>query len=249
MEERLQKIMARAGFGSRRGCEKLIAKGQVMVNGKIATLGMKADPNKDRIEINGQILKAPEALKYIALYKPRGVISSAKAQDDRRIVRDLIDEPGHIYPVGRLDIDSEGLILMTNDGELTNRLTHPRYGHEKEYKVLVTRQPDVRQLAAWKKGVVLEDGQRTAPARVRVLSTHGKGSWLRVILKEGRNRQIREMGQLTGLPVHKIIRVRIGTLLLGNLKPRQWRYLTAKEIQDLKSSKAYKPRSHAKKRR
>jgi len=249
MEERLQKVLARAGFGSRRGCEKLIAKGEVMVNGQIATLGTKADPKKDRIEINGQIIKAPEALKYIALYKPRGVISSAKPQDDRAIVRDLIDEPGHIYPVGRLDIDSEGLILMTNDGDLTNRLTHPRYGHEKEYKVLVTRQPDARQITAWKKGVVLENGQRTAPARVRVLSTHGKGSWLRVILREGRNRQIREMGQLTGLPVHKIIRVRIGTLLLGNLKPRQWRYLSAKEIQDLKSSKVYHPRARAKKRR
>jgi 23S rRNA pseudouridine2605 synthase len=249
MEERLQKIMARAGIGSRRGCEKMIAKGEVTVNGQIATLGMKANPNKDRIEVKGQIIKAPEALKYIALNKPRGVISTAKPQDDRRIVRDLIDEPGHIYPVGRLDIESEGLILMTNDGELTNRLTHPRYGHEKEYKVLVTRQPDAKQLTAWKKGIVLEDGQRTAPARVRVLSSHGKGTWLRVILREGRNRQIREMGQLTGLPVHKIIRVRIGTLLLGSLKPRQWRNLTAKEIQDLKSSKPYKPSQRKQKRR
>lgn len=248
MEERLQKIMARAGFGSRRGCEKMIAKGEVMVNGQIAALGMKADPNKDHIEVAGQVIKTTEALKYIALYKPRGVISSAKPQDDRPIVLDLIDEPGHIYPVGRLDIDSEGLILMTNDGELANQLTHPRYGHEKEYKVLVTRRPDAKQLTAWKKGVVLEDGQRTAPASVRVLSTHDKGAWLRVILREGRNRQIREMGQLTGLPVSKIIRVRIGTLLLGSLKPRQSRYLTAKEIQDLKSSKAYKPRLRTQKR-
>ncbi|MBG7609801.1 MAG: rRNA pseudouridine synthase [Anaerolineae bacterium] len=249
MKERLQKIMARAGLGSRRGCEKLIVRGEVMVNGKIATVGMKVDPAKDRIEFNGQLIDPPEALKYIALYKPRGVISSAKAQDDRKIVRDLVDEPGHLYPVGRLDVDSEGLILMTNDGELTNRLTHPRFGHEKEYKVLVTRRPDARQLTAWKNGVVLEDGQRTAPARVRVLSNHDKGSWLRVILREGRNRQLREMGQLTGLPVHKIIRVRIGTLLLGKLKPRQWRYLNAKEIEDLKSSKAYNPRSHGNKRR
>jgi 23S rRNA pseudouridine2605 synthase len=132
-------------------------------------------------------------------------------------------------------VDSEGLILLTNDGDLTNRLTHPRYGHEKEYKVLVARHPDQKQLAAWRTGVVLEDGYRTQPVKVSVAGTYGKGSWLKVILKEGRKRQIREMGKLTGLPVARIRRVRIGDLWLGKLKPGQWRHLTEAEVAALKT--------------
>ena len=137
MEERLQKILSRAGYGSRRGCEELIAKGRVTVNGQIATLGLKADPTQDKIAVNGKMIELQKELKYIALNKPRYVISAASPQDDRKTVRDLVDVPGHIYPVGRLDVDSEGLILMTNDGDLANKLTHPRYGHEKEYNVLL----------------------------------------------------------------------------------------------------------------
>jgi len=234
MEERLQKILARAGLGSRRACEGLIADGLVMVNGRLATLGTKVDPNRDRIQVNGRLIDAPEPLKYIALYKPRNVISAAKYQDGRRTVRDLVEEPGRIYPVGRLDVDSEGLILLTNDGDLTNWLTHPRYGHEKEYKVLVARRPEEEQLNAWRRGIILGDGYRTKPAQVRITGTHGKGAWLRVILREGRKRQIREMGALTGLPVVRIIRIRIGSLNLGNLKPKEWRRLTAKEVRVLK---------------
>ncbi len=242
MEERLQKILARAGLGSRRGCEKFISEGKVTVNGQLAVLGTKADPSTDRIEVNGRLIEASEPLKYIALYKPRNIISAAQhsqsgPQDDRRTVRDLVDEPGRLYPVGRLDVDSEGLIILTNDGDFTNRLTHPRYGHEKEYKVLVARRPDEKQLTAWRNGVVLEDEYRTKPSKVRVTGSHGKGAWLEVILKEGRKRQIREMGKLTGLPVVRITRIRIGTLWLGNLKPSQWRHLTAKEIGELKHGK------------
>jgi 23S rRNA pseudouridine2605 synthase len=155
-------------------------------------------------------LAKSEALVYIALYKPRNVLSAAEGQDDRRTVRDLIPIEGHLYPVGRLDFDSEGLILMTNDGELTNKLTHPRYGHEKEYRVLVARRPDEKQLGAWRRGVVLTDGDKTAPADVNFLSTSGKGAWIRVIMGEGKKRQIREVGKLLGLPVVKIIRLRIG---------------------------------------
>ena len=233
MEERLQKILARAGYGSRRGCEDLIAKGRVTVNGQIATLGMKADPQKDKIAVNEKPIVASEELKYIALHKPRNVISAASPQDNRKSVRDLVDEPGHLYPVGRLDVDSEGLILLTNDGELTNRLTHPRFLHEKEYKVLVARRPDERQLTAWRNGVVLEDGYRTKSAKVRVTGTYGKGAWLQVTLTEGKKRQIREMGRLTGLPVARIIRVQIHSLKLGKLKPRQWRHLNSEEISEL----------------
>lgn len=235
MEERLQKILARAGYGSRRGCEELIAKGRVTVNGQIATLGMKADPAKDKITVNNKLINAPEEFKYIAVHKPRNIISAASPQDNRKTVRELVDEPGHLYPVGRLDVDSEGLILLTNDGDLTNRLTHPRYGHQKEYKVLVARRPDEKQLTAWRNGVVLEDGYRTKPVKVRFVRAHGKGAWLQVTLTEGRKRQIREMGHLTGLPVVQIIRVRIGALELGKLRPRQWRHLTPEEVHALKT--------------
>ncbi len=235
MEERLQKVMARAGVGSRRACEKLIERGVVLVNGQKAHLGMKVDPATDRIIVEGEPLKPQEKLVYIALFKPRGVISAVTSPDPRPTVRDLVDVPGRLYPVGRLDIESEGLILLTNDGALANRLSHPRYGHEKEYQVLVARRPDSRQLDAWRNGVVLEDGYRTRPVKVRVMRTQGKGAWLQVIMKEGRKRQIREMGRLTGLPIVRIRRVRIGSLRLGKLKPRQWRYLTEDEIAALKS--------------
>ena len=234
MEERLQKILSRAGYGSRRGCEELIAKGRVTVNGQIATLGMKADPQKDKITVNEKPIELSEVLVYIAVNKPRNVISAASPQDNRKSVRDLVDVPGHIYPVGRLDVDSEGLILLTNDGELTNRLTHPRFMHEKEYRILVASRPDDKQLAAWRSGVVLDDGYKTQPVKVRVTGTHGKGAWMQVILTEGKKRQIREMGRLTGLPVVRIIRVRIGSLQLGYLKPKQWRHLTPEEVAELK---------------
>ena len=234
MEERLQKILSRAGFGSRRSCEELIAKGRVTVNGQIATLGMKADPQTDKISVNEKPIELGEELVYIAVNKPRNVISAASPQDNRKTVRDLVDVPGHIYPVGRLDVDSEGLILLTNDGELTNRLTHPRFMHEKEYRILGASRPDEKQLAAWRSGVVLDDGYKTKPVKVRVTGTHGKGAWMQVILTEGRKRQIREMGRLTGLPVVRIIRVRIGSLQLGYLKPKQWRYLTPEEVAELK---------------
>lgn len=233
-EERLQKILSRAGLGSRRACEELITAGRVMVNGRIAELGMKADPQKDRILVDGSPVKPPEELVYIALYKPRGTLSAVTAPDPRPTVRDLIPLEGHFYPVGRLDVDSEGLILMTNDGELANRLTHPRYGHEKEYRVLVARRPDAEQLDIWRRGVVLEDGYRTAPAEVKFETGMGKGAWLRVVMREGRKRQIREIGRTIGLPVVKIVRVRIGTLHLGSLKPREWRFLTPQEIAELK---------------
>jgi 23S rRNA pseudouridine2605 synthase len=234
MKERLQKLLAQAGYGSRRACEEFISAGRVRVNGQVATLGQKADPAIDKITLDGKNLSKAEALTYIALYKPRNVLSVVEGPDPRPTVRDLIPVEGHLYPVGRLDFDSEGLILMTNDGDLTNKLTHPRYGHQKEYRVLLARRPDEEQLATWKRGVVLEDGYKTAPADVRFESTSGKGAWIRVIMGEGRKRQIREIGNLLGLPVVRIVRVRIGALRLGLLKPRQWRHLTNDEVKALK---------------
>ena len=244
MEERLQKLMAQAGLGSRRTCEELISAGRVMVNGKRAELGQKADPATDRIVVDGTPLKSPEVHQYIALYKPRNVLTTVEAPDPRPTVRDLVPLPGTLYPVGRLDVDSEGLVLLTNDGDLANRLTHPRYEHEKEYKVLVARRPDEPQLETWRRGVVLEDGYRTLPAKVTFESTFGQGAWIRVILREGRKRQIREVGSRLGLPVVRIIRIRIGTLKLGRLKPGEWRPLTPAEIAELKGAppKVEKPR-------
>jgi 23S rRNA pseudouridine2605 synthase len=236
MEERLQKILAQAGYGSRRACELIIEAGRVRVNGYIAVIGQKADPYKDKIAVDGKPISAPEQLTYIALYKPRNVLSAVEAEagDQRQTVRDLIPVEGHLYPVGRLDYDSEGLVLMTNDGDLTNKLTHPRFGHEKEYRVLLARRPDDEQLGTWRRGVVLEDGYKSQPADVWFEATSGKGAWIRVTMGEGRKRQIREIGTLLGLPVVRILRIRIGTLRLGTLKPRQWRYLSDEEVEALK---------------
>ncbi len=245
MQERLQKLLARAGYGSRRACEVFVTEGRVRVNGKVAVLGQKADLSIDKVMVDGKALPKAESLIYIVLYKPRNVLSAAEGQDDRQTVRELIPIEGHLYPVGRLDFDSEGLILMTNDGELTNKLTHPRYGHQKEYRVLVARRPDEKQLDAWRRGVVLEDGDKTAPAEVNFLSTSGKGAWIRVVMGEGKKRQIRDVGRLLGLPVVKIIRLRISTLKLGNLKPRQWRYLTENEVEELKAEKGKYRESHS----
>ena len=232
--ERIQKLLAQAGYGSRRTCEKYITSGRVRVNGLIALLGQKADSEVDKITLDDKPLPAREQLTYIALYKPRNIISSVEDEAGRKTVRDLIPQTGHLYPVGRLDWDSEGLILMTNDGDLTNRLTHPRYGHQKEYKVLVARRPAPEQLEAWRRGVVLEDGYKTAPAKIYVEAGAGRGCWLHLTMGEGRKHQIREIGALLGLPVVRIVRVRIGTLLLGTLKPGEWRQLTEVEVAELK---------------
>ncbi|HUF40197.1 MAG TPA: pseudouridine synthase [Anaerolineales bacterium] len=236
MAERLQKILARAGIASRRASEALIREGRVTVNGVTAEIGMQADPDKDHILVDGRRVTNPEPLRYVALNKPRNVISTVSSPDPRPTVRDLVPLEGRLYPVGRLDIESEGLILLTNDGDLANRITHPRYGCEKEYRALVVHQPDDRQLEAWRNGVVLADGHRTGPAKVRVDAESPRGTWLRIVMKEGRKRQIREIGDQLGLPVIRLIRVRIGTLQLGTLKPRQWRELTDREVAALKSS-------------
>ncbi len=232
--ERLQKILARAGYGSRRACEPIIEAGRVKVNGRVVKLGDKADPATDEIRVDGKPVAAAQEFVYIALHKPRGVLSSAASQGGRATILDVVPDSEHLFPVGRLDMESEGLILLTNDGELANRLTHPRYGHEKEYRVLVARQPDKEQLETWRRGVVLEDGYRTAPAQVRVESQQGKGAWLRVTLQEGRKRQIRETAARLGLPVVRLVRIRIGTLELGSLKPREWRNLRPDEVRRLR---------------
>ena len=245
MEERVQKILARAGYGSRRACEELIIDGRISINGVKAILGSKADQLTDTITVDGQALPKQEIEKiYIALYKPRGVLSDTDPNDPRKTVFDLVEVPGHLFAVGRLDLDSEGLILLTNDGILANRLTHPRYGHEKEYRVLVAARPDDEQLKAWRNGVVMEDGYRTQPAEVRVEQPFGKGCWLRIVLREGRKRQIREVGSRIGLPVVRIIRIRIGSVLLDSLVVGKWRHLSLQEVRQLSDLSGGRKDSH-----
>ena len=238
MEERLQKILAQSGLGSRRDCEELIIFRRVSVNGITAIIGQKADPTKDKITVDGKPIKMAEQKIYIALHKPRMVLSAVEKEtgDTRKTVRDMIPLIERLYPVGRLDFDSEGLVLMTNDGDLAQKLTHPSFEHEKEYRVLVAKHPDDEQLKTWKRGVILEDGYKTLPAEVRVEGLAGKGAWLRIIMREGRKRQIRDIGGRLGLPVVRIFRVRIGSLLLGDLKAGEWRYLNHQEVESLKSN-------------
>lgn len=232
--ERLQKVLARAGLGSRRGCEELIRQERVSVNGKVAELGQRVVPERDQITVDGRTVEVVQSLNYIVLYKPQGVLSAA--QDDTsqyRTVRDLVPLPGHLYPVGRLDLDSEGLILLTNDGELTNLLTHPRYEHTKEYRVDVEGHPADKTLHRWRRGVYLDD-QQTAPADVSVLSHKKDYTRLRIVLREGRKRQIRRVAAKLGHPVRRLVRVRIGPIHLGDLKPGQWRPLSQSELEQLR---------------
>ena len=234
-EERLQKLLAQAGYGSRRACEEIIAAGRVTVNDRVAGLGDKADLDVDQVAVDGKRLTAGSPHVYIMLNKPRNVVTTTDDELGRKTVRELVDYDGLIYPVGRLDVDSEGLVLLTNDGELANILTHPRYQHDKEYLVFVKGQADERALAAWRRGVVLpEDGYRTAPAKVSVVKRESGGTLLRVIMHEGRKRQIREVARLLGHPVQYLLRTRIGPLDMGDLKPGKWRFLNAKEIQALR---------------
>jgi len=232
-EDRVQKILSRAGYGSRRGCEKFIIDGRVTVNGQVITLGAKADPQKDDICFDGNIIGKAEKKVYILVNKPRNMLSLKTPDDPRQSIFDLVKDQRHIYPVGRLDFDSEGLVLLTNDGQLANRLTHPRYEHDKEYEVRVTRRPDEEQLAIWRRGVVLEDGYRTLPAKIEVKTYTKSGAWLTVVLREGKNRQIRRTGVRIGLPVREIRRVRIGPIELGKLQPGNFRNLKPDEIRTL----------------
>lgn len=233
MEERLQKILARAGLGSRRACEEFIRQGRVAVNGRVARIGQKADPDRDHIVVDGKPVPLKHHRTYVALHKPTGVLSDEGDGSGRLpTVRGLVPLPGHLYPVGRLDLRSEGLILLTDDGNLTQRLTHPKYEHAKEYHVYVEGHPANETLKPWRRGVFL-DGRKTAPADVSILRREKNHTWLRVVLREGRKRQIRRVAAMLGHPVHRLIRVRIGPIHLGDLKPGKWRHLTKRELKEL----------------
>lgn len=235
-KQRLQKVLAQAGVASRRASELLIEAGRVSVNGKVVTtLGTKVDPELDTIAVDGQALSGQaQKLTYIILNKPRHVLSAVSDDRGRQTVVDLIDIPERVHPVGRLDLLSEGLILLTNDGELTKQITHPSHHIEKEYQVLVEGQPSTDTLWRWRQGGIEVDGRPTGRAIVDRMKYESGSTWLKIVLTEGRKRQIREVAKTLGHRVKKLIRVRIGPIRLGALKVGNWRYLSPSEVQLLK---------------
>jgi len=228
-KERLQKILAHAGVASRRKCEQIISAGRVQVNGETITeLGSKADPDRDRIHVDGKPITLPKQHTYLLLNKPVGCVSTVHDPRGRPTVMDLVDTKKRLYPVGRLDLLSEGFLLLTDDGPLTQRLTHPSYEHDKVYHVWVDGTPTKRALQHLREGIELEDGL-TRPAKVRVMRRESGGAWLRFVIHEGRNRQLRRMCRAVGHPVRRVIRVSVGPLTLGDLQPGKYRRLTRKE--------------------
>ncbi len=278
---RLQKLLASAGLGSRRGCEDIITAGRVTVNGEVAVLGMNVSP-EDKVRVDGKSLQGESTPVYIALHKPIGLTSDHGSDDFNNSALNLVKLPQRLYPVGRLDKDSSGLLLLTNDGDLAYQLTHPKFEHEKEYHALVFGSPNEETLRRWRNGVLLEgESEKTARCEVSVMRTkknvergtergawsaehaainsrstlHASRSttdarttrpapspipmqdrgetWLRIILHEGRKRQIRRVGKLLGHSVKRLIRVRIGSLSMGDLQPGQWRELRPDEVKRL----------------
>ncbi len=235
--ERLQKFMAEAGVASRRACEELIRQGRVTVNGETASLGRSVEPEQDRVELDGKPVQKEQRRTVILLYKPRGVVSTSSDPEGRRTVQDYFREiPERLYNVGRLDLNSEGLLLMTNDGALANRLTHPRYGVEKTYYAVCDGRLTASEAARLTNGVELEDGM-TAPARVDAVRTTqcGDTSFL-ITIHEGRNRQIRRMLEAVGHRTLRLKRERFGPLSLGTLAPGEWRKLSDEEIKKLENA-------------
>ena len=240
---RLQKILSQAGIASRRAAEKLIAEGRVSVNGvTVREMGTKADLSADDIRVDGRRLKGPERIRYILLNKPAGYVTTRSDPQRRPTVIDLLrGVREYVYPVGRLDYDTEGLLLLTNDGDLAARLTHPRHGVERTYEARVAGTPGADALERLRKGIPL-DGRRTQPADVELLSRSGprdgRDALLRITIREGRNRQVRRMCEAVGHPVKALARTRIGSLTDRQLKPGTWRELRAEEVRALKKSAA-----------
>jgi 23S rRNA pseudouridine2605 synthase len=232
-EERLQRALARAGLGSRRTCEELIARGGVRVNGKVATLGDKVDPERDRVTLDGAAVNLDPGVRYLKLNKPAGVLTTMRDQQGRTDIRTFLPEQGpRVFPVGRLDRDTEGLLLLTNDGELANRLLHPSFGIEKEYLAEVEGVPTPAQLRLVRSGVELDDGFARARS-VRSIDARGGLAQLSLVMTEGRKREVRRLLAAVGLPVRRLVRLRVGPIALGKLRPGEVRELTIEELLDL----------------
>lgn len=233
---RIQKFLADAGIASRRKAEKYIIQGRISVNDKIVTeLGTKIDSEKDIVAFDGNIVKIDKKLVYIMLNKPEGCITTVKDQFDRKTVLEYLKDVGQkVYPVGRLDYDTSGLLLLTNDGDLTYRLTHPKHNVEKTYIANVETMPTKDELKRFKNGLVI-DGRKTAPAKISVIKSKGKLISLKITIHEGRNRQVRKMCSAINHPVKHLKRIAVGNLFLDGLKKGEYRYLNYEEIEYLKS--------------
>lgn len=232
--ERLQKILARAGIASRRHAEELIVNGRVRVNGRVVTeLGSRADTEKDRVEVDGKRLVAEKPV-YLLLHKPRGVVSTLSDPEGRPTVRDLItDIPQRVFPIGRLDYHTSGALFLTNDGDFSDGLLHPRRDVPKTYVVKVARRMSEEDLVKWARGVELEDGL-TRPAEVRFLRHEGDKTWFEITIYEGRNQQIRRMGEATGFRVMRLARIAFADISTERLPPGMWRELTKDELKSLR---------------
>jgi 23S rRNA pseudouridine2605 synthase len=248
MEQRLQKLIAAAGIASRRHAEELISSGKVSVNGAVVKeLGSKADPDRDHIKVNGRLinpqLKTKERI-YVLLNKPRGYLSSVSDPEGRPLVVELLPPSlGKLHPVGRLDFNTEGLIILTNDGDLTNFVTAARNRVEKVYEAKVKGVPSEPAISRLRRGITLDDGTRTAPAKIELLHETGQNAWFEVKLHQGRNQQVRRMFESIGHSVVKLRRVRIGPLTDEGLKPGYWRHLTQNEVNRLMKREERKPRT------
>lgn len=229
--ERLQKFMARCGIASRREAENIILAGRVKVNKKIVTeLGTKVDTDNDKVFLDGELIRPEKKLYYIMLNKPKGYVTTAKDEFDRKTVMELVaDIDARLYPVGRLDYDSEGLLLLTNDGDFAYRMTHPTQHIPKKYHAIVSGTPDVGHVMKLRCGVAI-DGYVTKPARVDIAETRENTTQLNITISEGKNRQIRKMCEAIGFPVIKLKRVSIGNVHLGNLPKGKWRHLSEGEL-------------------
>ncbi|HET7928552.1 MAG TPA: pseudouridine synthase [Actinomycetota bacterium] len=230
--ERLQRSLARAGFGSRRACEELIAAGRVEINGRVATLGDRLDPAVDQVRVDGSRVNVNPELRTFALHKPRGVTTTMRDPHAERDLSGFLPKGVHVFPVGRLDRDTEGLLLLTNDGSLAHRLTHPRYAIEKEYLAEVGRPPSRRQLARLRRGVELDDGTARAVDARSAGGAAGRGG-VRLVMVEGRKREVRRMLDAVELPVRRLVRVRIGPIRLGKLRPGDIRELEPEDVRAL----------------
>ncbi|MDO8446692.1 MAG: pseudouridine synthase [Deltaproteobacteria bacterium] len=235
MLERIQKVIARAGIASRREAEKLISEGRVTLNGKVVEeLGTKVDTDKDYIKVDGKLITRPEPKAYLILYKPRGYVTTTSDPEGRPTIMELLERvKGRVFPVGRLDYDTEGLILCTNDGDLTHRLQHPSHEVPKTYFAKVEGVPTPEEITKLRKGIKLEDGM-TAPAKVKLVRKVDANSWLEITIHEGRNRQVKRMVEAIGHPIIKLKREGLAFLTLGDLKSGEFRHLTAEEIKKLK---------------
>ena len=230
--ERLQRSLARAGFGSRRACEELIAAGRVEINGRVATLGDRLDPAVDQVRVDGSKVNVNPELRTFALHKPRGVTTTMRDPHAERDLSGFLPKGVHVFPVGRLDRDTEGLLLLTNDGSLAHRLTHPRYAIEKEYLAEVDRPPSHRQLARLRRGVELDDGPARAVDARSAGGAAGRGG-VRLVMVEGRKREVRRMLDAVELPVRRLVRVRVGPIRLGKLRPGDVRELEPEDVRAL----------------